>query len=81
MRIGNCRAETDGNVRFYSISPEEEAFRQLFDVYSFSAIFFISGYVDGGEGFYGEMNDLEKVLLEAAHAHVDKVVILPPLKA
>ena len=71
----------DGNVRFYSISPEEEAFRQLFDVYSFSAIFFISGYVDGGEGFYGEMNDLEKVLLEAAHAHVDKVVILSSIES
>lgn len=37
--------------------------------------------MDGGEGFYGEMNDLEKVLLEAAHAHVDKVVILSSIES
>ena len=37
----------DGPVRFYSIDPGEDAFSQLFDVYSFSAVFFISGYVDG----------------------------------
>ena len=78
---GKLPRRKDGRVRFYGTAPGEKAFRQLFDVYSFSAVFFISGYVDGGDGFYGEMNVLEKLLLEAAHAHVDKVIILSSIES
>lgn len=68
-------------IRQYRILPEDKTFGQLFDVYSFSAVIFISGYTDGGEGFFGEIQELEKVLLQAADAHVEKAVILSSIES
>ena len=48
----------------YHTNPQEEQFRQLYDVYSFQAVYFVSGYADGGEGLFGEVQQLEKVMLE-----------------
>ena len=38
------------NIRVYETTPMEESFAQLFDVYAFEAVWYVSGYVDGGEG-------------------------------
>lgn len=62
--------------RFYHACPGEDAFRQLFDVYSFSCVLFVSGYIDGGNGYPDELHELEKALLQAAHSHVDKFIFL-----
>lgn len=60
----------------YRTHPGEDAFNQLFDVYSFSAVLFISGFVDGGTGYPDELRELEKALLQSSHAHVDKFIFL-----
>ena len=50
------------NIMIYKTSPTEEKFHQLFDVYSFQAVFYVSGYADGGEGMFGENQQLEQVM-------------------
>lgn len=62
--------------RFYHTYPGEDTFSQLFDVYSFSCIVFVSGYADGGRGYADELHELEKTLLLAIHSHVDKFILL-----
>lgn len=64
------------NLRFFQTSPVEEAFGQLFDVYSFDAVWYVSGYADGGEGVFGESSMLEQALLECGRSKVEKLIFL-----
>ncbi len=61
---------------FYRTYPGENTFNQLFDVYSFSAVLFVSGFVDGGNGYPDEFHELEKALLQSVHSHVEKFILL-----
>ncbi|HIT67100.1 MAG TPA: NAD-dependent epimerase/dehydratase family protein [Candidatus Merdisoma merdipullorum] len=69
------------NVQIYHTDPAEEKFGQLFDVYSFQAVYFVSGYVDGGEGLYGEDRKLEQTLLECSRSKVEKLVLLSTVES
>lgn len=63
------------HITAYKTSPTEEKFRQLFDVYSFQTIYYVSGYTDGGNGLFGETQQLEQVMLECSRSRVDKLVV------
>lgn len=63
------------NLSVYETKPGEEKFRQLFDVYSFRAVYYVSGYADGGEGMYGEIQQLEQVMEACEKSQVDKLVV------
>lgn len=69
------------NINIYHTTPQEEQFQQLFDVYSFQAAYFVSGYADGGNGLYGEVQQLEKVMIECNRSRVDKLIVLSTLEA
>ena len=58
----NQLREKRKNIFLYHTSPDKEQFRQLFDVYSFRTVFYVSGYADGGDGMFGEMQQLEQVM-------------------
>lgn len=62
--------------RFYRTFPGEDSFNQLFDVYSFSSVLFVSGFADGGDGYQDELRELERTLLQSIHSHVDKFILL-----
>lgn len=64
------------NIIPYKIPIMEEQFQQLFDVYSFQTVFYVSGYADGGKGMFGEVQQLERVMNESRNSHVEKVVVL-----
>lgn len=64
------------NIRLYSTMPREEKFSQLFDVYSFQAVYYVTGYADGGEGMFGEMEQLEQTFLECGRSKVEKLILL-----
>lgn len=64
------------NVQIYRTNPMEEKFRQLFDVYSFRAVWYIGGYVDGGDEVFGESQWLERVMMECRRSRVDKLIVL-----
>ncbi len=64
------------NVTAYKTAPMEEQFHQLFDVYSFQAVFYVSGYADGGGGLFGEQQQLEQVMTAVRNSRTDKVVVL-----
>lgn len=64
------------NVLFFNTKPTEEKFSQLFDVYSFDAVWYVTGYADGGEGTFGEMQLLEQTMLECQRSNVEKVIVL-----
>lgn len=63
------------NIVTYNISLMEEKFYQLFDVYNFRTVFYISGYADGGNGVFGESQQLERVMETCRDFRIDKVVI------
>ena len=63
-------------IRLYSVAPREERFGQLFDVYSFQVVYYITGYADGGDGMFGEMEQLEQIFLECSRSKVEKLVLL-----
>ncbi|MGI6007316.1 MAG: hypothetical protein ACOX8E_07470 [Ruminococcus sp.] len=63
------------NIEVHKVRPTDERFHQLFDVYSFRTVFYVSGYVDGGNGLYGEQQLLEQVMNECEKSKVDKLVI------
>ena len=69
------------NIQVYHTSPTEEKFGQLFDVYNFQAVYFVSGYVDGGEGLYGEGQKLEQTFLECSRSKVEKLVLLSTVES
>ena len=68
------------NIRVYETTPMEECFAQLFDVYAFEALWYVSGYVDGGEGAFGEVQMLERALNESANAKLEKFVLLSTIE-
>ena len=77
--ISGADAVYDGkvkNIHAYKAVPSEERFTQLFDVYNFDAVWYISGYADGGEGSFGEMKMLDSALADAAKAKTAKFILL-----
>lgn len=72
----NQLAEKKKNIFLYRTSPEKEQFHQLFDVYSFRTVFYVSGYADGGSGMFGEIQQLEQVMRECERSKTDKLVVL-----
>lgn len=68
--------QTDKNIHFFQTSPVEEKFGQLFDVYTFDAVWYVSGYTDGGEGIFGEPKMLEQTFLECGRSRVGKLILL-----
>lgn len=72
----NQLAEKRKNIFLYRTSPEKEQFHQLFDVYSFQTVFYVSGYADGGEGMFGELQQLEQVMRECEKSKIDKLVVI-----
>lgn len=68
--------EKKKNVFLYHTSPDKEQFHQLFDVYSFRTVFYVSGYADGGEGMFGELQQLEQVMRECEKSKADKLVVI-----
>ena len=67
--------------RVYRYGPEDRSFAQLFDVYSFHTVIYVSGYADGGTGMVNEVLKLEQVLLQSSRAHVDKVIVLASIES
>ena len=67
--------------RVYRYGPEDRSFAQLFDVYSFHTVIYVSGYADGGTGMVNEVLKLEQVLLQSSRAHVDKVIVLSSIES
>lgn len=77
--ISGADAAYDGKVKSihaYQAVPSEERFTQLFDVYNFDAVWYISGYTDGGEGSFGEMKMLDRALSDAAKTKTAKFILL-----
>lgn len=82
MIADGSEVHADGSKgRIYRYGPGDASFAKLFDVYSFEAVVFVSGYVDGGKGLDNECRDLERTFLQAAHAHVNKVIILTSVES
>jgi len=69
------------DIHVFHATPAEEKFRQLFDAYSISAVWYVSGYCDGGEGSFGEAQMLEQTMLECRSAGVDKVILLSTVES
>ncbi|MCI8455162.1 MAG: NAD(P)-dependent oxidoreductase [Lachnospiraceae bacterium] len=69
------------NLRVYPTSPAEENFGRLFDVYSVDAVWYVSGFTDGGEGIFGENRYIEKVMEECRRSRVEKVVFLSTVES
>ena len=67
--------------RVYRYGPEDRSFAQLFDVYSFHTVIYVSGYADGGTGMVNEVLKLEQMLLQSSRAHVDKVIVLSSIES
>lgn len=61
------RKFTTKRIHFYDEDPSSERFYQLCSGYNPDAIWYISGYADGGKGFPNEANIIEG-LIKAAHA-------------
>ncbi len=72
----NQLREKRKNIFLYHTSPDKEQFRQLFDVYSFRTVFYVSGYADGGDGMFGEMQQLEQVMRQCEISKTDKLVVI-----
>lgn len=70
------KLEKSKNIHVFHTTPMEEKFQQLFDAYSITAVWYVTGYTDGGDGTFGEMQLLEKTLLECRRSKVDKFVLL-----
>lgn len=68
-------------VRFYDESPETERFDQLCNSFSPEAIWFISGYADGGEGMVNEVKMLEGMMNVARKQEVQKVIMVSTIHA
>lgn len=68
-------------IRHHRFGRDDRMLEKLFDVYSFTVVIFVSGYVDGKQGFSGETQLLEKILHSAATAHIDKFVLLSSIES
>ncbi len=77
--LAGSEAGYEGKLRgihVYRMTPMEDSFGQLFDVYTFNAVWYVSGYADGGDGTFGEVQMLERALDESSRARLDKFVLL-----
>lgn len=74
-------SEKNKNIKIYHTSPQEEQFHQLFDVYSFQAVYYFSGYADGGDGIFGESQQLEQVIRECGRSRVEKLIVLSTVES
>lgn len=72
----DIRKTLPDKVKLYNLNPTDDGFGSLFDVYSFQAVFFFSGYVDGGDGIFGEDKELERTLDMCSQFEVNKMVFL-----
>ena len=72
----SCLSGRDKHIVTYRTSVMDEQFQQLFDVYSFQTIFYVSGYADGGNGLFGEIQQLERVMTGCRNSRADKAVII-----
>lgn len=68
--------DKDKDIRFFQVMPTDEKFKQLFDGYSIQAVWYVSGYADGGEGMFGEAQLLEQTFLECSRSRVEKLILL-----
>ena len=64
------------SVHTYASTPADDDFKQLFDAYTFDAVWYISGYADCRPGAFGEEKLLEKALETAAVSRIEKFVLL-----
>ena len=67
---------TDSRVRAYAVAADAEGLARLFDIYSFSAVVYVSGFVDAGAGMPDEQDLLQSLATSARQACVDKLVYL-----
>lgn len=67
-------------ITSYRTEPEDKQFQQLFDVYSFQTVFFISGFADGGSGGE-ELGQLERLLDMCVAARIDKMIVLSTVES
>lgn len=77
----SAHVDRSKDIHIFHVTPAEERFRQLFDAYSISAVWYVSGYCDGGEGSFGEAQMLEQTMLECQSARVDKVILLSTVES
>ena len=66
----------DKHVRAYEVAADQEGLARLFDIYSFDAVVYVSGFADAGEGLPDEQDLLCAVLRAACDACVGKLVYL-----
>ncbi len=64
------------SIHAYKAVPSEEKFSQLFDVYNFDAVWYVSGYADCGESTFGELEMLDSALAETAKSKTAKFILL-----
>lgn len=64
------------NIHYYRTLPVEEKFAHLFEVFTFDAVWYVTGYADGGEGAFGEAQQLEQTLAECRRSRVGKLIVL-----
>lgn len=74
-------SDKERNLYVYHTSPTEEKFSRLFDVYSIDCIWYVSGFVDGGEGLFGENEYIEKLMSECRRSKVEKVIFLSTIES
>ncbi|MCD7834094.1 MAG: NAD-dependent epimerase/dehydratase family protein [Lachnospiraceae bacterium] len=67
---------THKNIRTYTVEPEENKFGNLFDAYNFHAVWYLSGYADGGAGLSGGQQYLEKTLAECGRTRVESFILI-----
>ena len=78
---GACTVKATDRLKIYKLGPCEDGFGRLFDVYSFQTVFFISGYVDGGNGYYGDVQELDSTLQFCSSNGVGKSVIISSMES
>jgi len=69
-------AGKDKNLHVYVTNPMKKQFRQLFDAYGFEAVWYLSGFADGGDGRFGEMEWLERIFSCCKESGVEKLILL-----
>ncbi|MDO4275851.1 MAG: hypothetical protein Q4D16_19455, partial [Eubacteriales bacterium] len=69
------------NIISYDTVPTEEKFARLFDVYSFQAVLYVTGYVDGGNGSFGEMQYIGSTMNECRRGKVEKLILLSTVES
>ncbi len=66
----------DKRTRSYEVAADKESLARLFDIYSFDAVVYVSGFADAGAGLPNEQDLLAAVLRAVRDACVGKFVYL-----